>query len=175
MKIKKFIFGIKIFIILFWIVSNSLLIMFVIDSSRSFLFYLTNDFMFLFFFIIGIFGILSTFLEKLYRGLMIRYFVFSFFVTSCFLFVNITLIFFGLLQPRGLKGHYLTFNDLLFHYCVNFAFFCVSLFGIYAIYKNKKKYVAICLALVVLHIVLYLFFYGAVLWHSPIEIISFWI
>lgn len=159
----------KIFIALFWLVIIVLLLFAVINSSKGIVYYLFNDFMFQYFLLIGFLGLLSIALEKFYSNIIFKYFIFSFFLASCYCFLCITFEFMGVAKSN-LKGIYLTFNSLLIHYCINCIFFCLSIFGIYNLFRNNVKFLYICFTL--LYLFMYIFFYGAVVWDSPIKIID---
>ena len=157
----------KVFIVLFWIGNLLLLIIAGLESRRGIMYLFLNDFMFDFFFIIGICGAFSLMLEKFYENIMFKYFILSFLLVSCYFFLFITLQFVGVAKS-SLKGIYLSLNGLLIHYCINFIFFCLSVFGIYSLFRNNTKFLYICFLCTLLYLFMYVFFYGAIIRDSPI-------
>lgn len=153
----------KIFIILFWLISFGSLIAMGLDDHRGFVYLLLCKFIFQFFVIIGICGILSCILEKFYENIIYKYFMFSFALVACFFFLDITAQLCGIQKPFY-KGIDVSFYGLLVIYFINILNIVWILFGIYGIFKNNMKIARLGFFASVSYIFLYILFYGQIVW-----------
>ncbi len=113
--------------------------------------------------LVGFLGVFSLFLARFYRNIHIEYFMFCFFGLSCWFFLGITSQMLGFNEAHP-KDEWMSFDWLVFHYCINAIFCCLSIWGIYAIFAKYKKIATLCFASAMLHFCLMLFVYGHINW-----------